>query len=358
MNRNQVVAVTALALFLLVALLTVIFAPWLWSLAGVRALQSLGGWLTLPMRIVTFLGDNLFYLTVMPLVYWCIHKGLGADLLALLVLSKLPYSVIKSFLKVGRPFWYDTSLRLDGAAVGFSTPSGHAQTSAALFGYLAWFLAGRRRRVLWIVVWGLLIILVALSRVYLGVHYPGDVLWGIALGLALVALYTWLKPVLLPRLKQLSLGIHVLLALIVAALVPAVEVLLLRIPFGSSRTFGALYAEAWGTALDEAVTIGGMVFGLWVGLAAESRYVRFTVAGPLWKRALRYVIGFAGLLAVYMGLRALFPEDPLWLGLALQSVRYGLAALWIILVWPWLSVKIGLTACESQRKSRSDETGR
>jgi membrane-associated phospholipid phosphatase len=357
MRKKHIVAVIALICLLLTAVLTGIFGNWLWSLAGVRALQSLGGWLTLPMRIITFLGDNLFYLTVMPLVYWCIHKSLGADLLALLVLSKLPYSVIKSFLKVGRPFWYDASLRLSDA-VGFSTPSGHAQTSAALFGYLAWFLAGRRRRVLWIVVWGLLIILVALSRVYLGVHYPGDVLWGIAMGLAVLALYTWLKPVLLPRLKQLSLGIHVLLALIVAALIPAVEALLLGIPLGSSRTFGALYAEAWGTALDEAVTIGGMVFGLWVGLAAESRYVRFTVAGPLWKRVLRYVIGLAGLLAVYMGLRALFPQEPLWLGLALQSVRYGLAALWIILVWPWLSVKVGLAACESQRESRGGETGR
>jgi hypothetical protein len=81
-----------------------------------------------------------------------------------------------------------------------------------------------------------------------------------------------------------------------------------------------------GAALDEAVTVGGMLFGLWVGLAAENRYVRFTVAGPFWKRALRYVIGIAGLLAVYLGLRALLPEEPLWLGLTLQSGRYELAA--------------------------------
>ena len=58
------------------------------------------------------------------------------------------------------------------------------------------------------------------------------------------------------------------------------------------------------------------------------------------------------------GMRALFPEEPLWLGLALQSVRYGLVGLWIILVWPWLSVKVGLTACESQRESRGDEAAR
>jgi membrane-associated phospholipid phosphatase len=345
MNRKHIVSVIALTSLLLVALLTVIFGSWLWSLEGGRALQALGEWLRLPMRIFSFLGDNLFYLTAIPLVYWCIHKSLGTDLGALLVLSSFANGVVKSFVKQGRPFWHDASLRLSDAA-SFSTPSGHAQTSAALFGYLAWFLAGRRRGALWGVVLALAIILVVLSRVYLGVHYPGDVLWGIVIGLALVVLYTWLKPVLLPRLKHLSLGIHVLLALIVAIFIPAAEALLLAIPFGSSRTFGALYAKAWSTTLDEAVTVGGLAFGLWVGLAVENRYVQFTVAGSVWQRALRYVIGVAGLLAVYMGLRAILPQEPLWLGLPLQGMRYGLAMLWAILIWPWLFVRIGLAARE------------
>jgi membrane-associated phospholipid phosphatase len=347
MNRKHIVEAIALTLLLLVALLTAIFGNWLWSLDGGRALQAFGGWLTLPMRIFSFFGDNLFYLTTIPLVYWCIHKSLGADLGVLLVLSSFANGVVKSTVKQGRPFWHDASMRLS-EATSFSTPSGHAQTSAVLFGYLAWFLAGRRRGVLWAVVLTLLIILVALSRVYLGVHYPGDILWGIAIGLALVALYTWLKPVLLPRLEKLSLGIHVLLALIVAALIPAADALLLATPFGSAQMYGDLYAVAWSTTLDEAMTVGGLAFGLWVGLVVENRYVRFTVAGPLWQRALRYVIGLAGLLVVYMGLRAILPQEPLWLGLVLQAVRYGLAMLWAILVWPWLFVKIGLAARESQ----------
>jgi membrane-associated phospholipid phosphatase len=347
MNKKYIVAVIALAFLLLVALLTVIFGTWLWSLDAARALQSLGGWLTLPMRLFTFLGNDFFYLTAIPLVYWCIHKGLGADLGALLVLSSLVNGVVKSFVKQGRPFWHDAALRLDDAT-SFSTPSGHAQTSAALFGYLAWFLTGRRRGVLWIVILTLVIILVALSRVYLGVHYPGDVLWGMAVGLGVAALYIWLKPVLLPRLRLLSLGMHVVLALIAAILIPTVEALLLAIPFGSSRAFGALYTQAWSTTLDEATTVGGLAFGLWVGLVVESRHVRFSVAGPFWQRVLRYVLGIVGVLAIWMGLRVIFPEEPLMLGLALRMVRYGLAMLWAILVWPWLFLKIGLGARESQ----------
>jgi membrane-associated phospholipid phosphatase len=347
MNRKHIVAVIALTCLLFVALLTLIFGTWLWGLDGVRGMQALGGWLELPMRLFTFLGDDLFYLTAIPLVYWCIHKSLGADLAVLLVLSSFVNGVAKAFLKQGRPFWHEASLRL-GNAASFSTPSGHSQSSAVLFGYLAWFLARRRRGALWVVVLSLVILLVALSRVYLGVHYPGDILWGVVVGLVLVTLFVRLKPVLLPRLEKLSLGIHVLLALIAAALIPAIEALLLAIPFGSARLFGDLYTQAWSTTLDEGVTVGGLAFGLWVGLAAESRYVRFTVDGPVWKRALRYVIGIAGLLAVYMGLRAILPREPLWLGLALQGVRYGLAILWAILVWPWLFVKAGLAARESR----------
>jgi membrane-associated phospholipid phosphatase len=347
MNRKGIMGMIALAALLLVALLTVILGNRLWSLDGVRALQALGGWLKLPMRIFTFLGDDLFYLTAIPLVYWCIHKSLGADLGALLVLSSVANGVVKSFVKHSRPFWEDKTLELS-AATSFSSPSGHAQSSAALFGYLAWFLARRRREILWIVMLTLVIILVALSRVYLGDHFPGDVLWGAVVGLGLAALYAWLKPVLLPWLRQLALGMHVLLALIAAVVILVVEALLLAIPFGTGRMFSDLYTAAWSTTLDEAASVAGLAFGLWVGLAAESRYVHFSVAGPFWQRALRYLIGVAGLFAIWFGLRFIFPQDPLLLGLASRVVRYGLAMLWAILVWPWLFLKIGLGARERQ----------
>ena len=118
----------------------------------------------------------------------------------LLVLSSFTNTALKSFFKHSRPFWEAPALQL-GEASSFSTPSGHAQTSAALFGYLAWFVADKRRGRLWVTLLGLLIVLVALSRVYLGVHFLGDILWGAAVGLSLAALYAWLKPKLLPRLK-------------------------------------------------------------------------------------------------------------------------------------------------------------
>ena len=341
MRKISTLGIIAIVALLVSLAITLISGGWLWALDGVRGMQALGGWLKLPMEIFTFLGDEQFYLIAIPLVYWCLHKGLGQDLGILLVLSSFTNTGLKSFFKHSRPFWESASLGLSSAE-SFSTPSGHAQSSAALFGQVAWFSADKRRGRLWAILLAIVIVLVALSRVYLGVHFPGDILWGAAVGLGLLALYNGLKPRLLPWLKRLSLGAHVLLALLTAAVMLGVVSLLLAIPFGTGQMFGELYTEAWSSALSDGATVAGVAIGLWLGLVLETRYVGFSVAGPLWQRVLRYLLGVAGLFAIWMGLRMIFPQEPQILGLALRVVRYGLAMLWAIAIWPWVFVKIGL----------------
>lgn len=343
MKRTSVLKSSAAVALPLALIVTLLAAGWLWSLSGVLGLQALGGWLTAPMRVITFLGDERFYLIAIPMVYWCIHKGLGADLAVLLIISSFINGALKSFIKHNRPFWQEPRLQLDDAT-SFSTPSGHSQASAALFGHLAWRQANKRRGVLWIAILGLLILLVAFSRVYLGVHFPGDVLWGAAIGLLLAALYGKFKPALVRRLRRLSLGQHLTLALAAAALIFGLDALLLGIPFGTGQAYRVLYPEAWRATLDEAATVAGLAFGLWFGLALESRYIRFSVAGRWWQRVLRYVIGLIGLAAIWFGLRLVFPQEPLALGLALRGVRYGLAMLWAIVFWPWLFLRLGLAS--------------
>ncbi len=346
MKRVPLLAWIALLAVVIALVATLAATGWLWSLDGVRGLQGLGGWLKAPMLFFTFLGDEQFYLIVVPLVYWCIHKELGVDLGVLLVLSSFVNTAAKSFIKHARPFWEDPKVKLSDAT-SFSTPSGHAQTSAAMFGRLAAFLGGSGLKVLWGVFFGLVIILVALSRVYLGVHYPGDVMWGIAVGLVLASLYGWLKPRLLPGLRRLPLGLHVLFGFVSAAVILGTVSSLLAIPFGAGSAHPVPFLDAWGVALEEGATVAGLAWGLWIGLAVESRHVRFSVAGRWWQRVLRYLIGVAILAGIWLGLRVIFPQEPLALGLGLRVVRYGVAMLWAILVWPWLFVKIGLAQREA-----------
>jgi len=347
MTRLRALAGISVLALVLAVVLTVLFGTTLWSVIAVQAVQGNGG-LKTPMALLSFLGTEEFYLVLLPLLYWCINKGLGADLGVLLVFSGFINSALKAFFKHPRPFWENFALKLSDET-SFSLPSGHAQNSTAIFGYLAWSLAGgsgrahrRGLRRVGAALLVLLIILISLSRVYLGVHFPGDVLWGAVVGAGIVAAYTWLKPRLLPRLRELSVGTHVLLALITAVVMLGVEVLLLSVPFGTGSMFGGFYPEVWGATLDSAATLAGLALGLWVGLALEARYVRFAVKVPLWKRGLRYLIGLVGLFAIWTGLRVLFPQEPLELGLALRVVRYACAMLWAIVGWPWLFVRFKL----------------
>lgn len=89
-----------------------------------------------------------------------------------------------------------------GTAFGYAFPSGHATTSLMAAGILAWGIARRARPAVartWCVVLALWAAGVGLTRVYLGVHWPGDVLGGWFLAAGLLALALLLEPFALRR---------------------------------------------------------------------------------------------------------------------------------------------------------------
>jgi membrane-associated phospholipid phosphatase len=311
------------------------------SLDLIRAFQSLGGWLVAPMRLLSFLGTEEFYMLVVPLVFWCINRTLGIELVALLLASTGLNELAKGLLKLPRPFWIEPKLALS-TETSFGLPSGHAQNAIVLWGYLATVLRSPWR---WLCV--LLIFLISLSRLYLGVHFPGDVLAGWALGLLVLGAFLWLKPRLTPRLSAWSLGRHVLAAILVSAAVLFLYVTAATIPTGEPARFGDLFSVAHAEVVDAAGSIAGMILGAWIGLAIEERRVRFSTAGTFWQRALRLIIGLLIVVLLRFGLSAILSEDTLVLGLAFRTLRYALMMLWVALAWPWLFVRLGLAQRES-----------
>ena len=79
-------------------------------------------------------------------------------------------------------------------ATGFSFPSGHSMVAMAVFGLLAWYVwryeKNPRRRAVLLVLLGFVVVMVGVSRIYLGVHYASDVLGGFCMSLVWLALYT------------------------------------------------------------------------------------------------------------------------------------------------------------------------
>jgi len=139
------------------------------------------GWLEGPMRIVTVLG---YYWIVVPflavVVFFFYRRGWKLSAMLLLVStagSVVLTTVLKSVFQRARPELFDSGYQ----ASFYSFPSGHATVAVGFYGMLTLVLAYRLRGIArWAVAISgtLVVLLIGFSRLYLGVHYPTDVLAG------------------------------------------------------------------------------------------------------------------------------------------------------------------------------------
>ena len=265
-------------------------------------------------KIITFLGNEGFYLALLPLVYWCFDKKAGIRLTIVFLFSAWVNSTAKILAAQPRPFQYDTRVIPLVHASGGGLPSGHTQNSVVVWGYLA----GRIRRP-W--AWAgalLLICLIPLSRLYLGVHFPTDLLGGYLLGFIILIVFNKLEPVVSMRLAHASLSVQVLSAVLIPSL------LLLVYP-GDDR-YG--------------ISISSAMLGAFLGLIAETKYLGFMNTGTWGRKLSVFAIGMVGLAVIYIGLKFCFkglePEA------AFRFIRYLLVGFYISFLGPWMMVRIGL----------------
>ena len=144
-------------------------------------------WLTSTMRAVTWCGSTVVLVPMIVVVGVAMRRrtrswAAMAQLALTLGGAVLLYDVVKAL--VGRP--RPEMGQLVSVATGFAFPSGHATQTAALAVTLAMLISAvtgswRRKVAIWTVAVGV-VLAVGFSRVYLGVHWPTDVLAGFALG--------------------------------------------------------------------------------------------------------------------------------------------------------------------------------
>ncbi|MCF0231729.1 MAG: phosphatase PAP2 family protein [Enterococcus sp.] len=153
---------------------------------------------------VTEFGQETFLVMILGFIYWCWNKEMGKYAGLNMIASVVFLTMFKNVFLRRRPYFDNEEIKClrkttadadmyDISKQGYSFPSGHASNSISLYGSLAWFIKKK-----WaFIVAGIMILFIGWSRVYLGNHYPTDVLAGWLLGLVIIVicnlLQKWLK---------------------------------------------------------------------------------------------------------------------------------------------------------------------
>lgn len=280
----------------------------------VTALQSVAGpGLDVVFGLVTELGSKLAYVALLVVAYLAFGPG-PARVLALTVLGSLYLNqVLKGLFDTPRPFEIDPSVlrtpRAGETALGAGFPSGHAQGGASFWGMAAVLV--RRRS--FTVVAVLLVLLIGLSRLYLGVHMPIDVLGGVLFGLAVVSLAAGVLRLRLepPRRVQLALG--------------------LLVPFAAHLLVTPLFVVP-----DSDILTGGAA-----AFATGPVLRPYAPGRAWWRRALAAALGVALVVPFLFATSALLPE-------VVKDHALGGFLRYLILGWlatlavPWLAILLRL----------------
>ena len=307
------------------------------QLQRARDLQDGPEWLLALMHVITFLGDEEFYLLVFPLLYWSISRRIGIRLGAMLLLTSGLNAVGKLLVASPRPPFFDPGLERVPEET-FGLPSGHAQNAVAVWGLLGVVL----RR--WWSVAAVVVLSGAIgwSRIQLGAHFLEDVLVGWVVGAGLLGVYLLLERRVaswwrrLPATGQVLAGVVASLALIVPGVLLSSRLQGQHFPWPAMPDPTAVVGASG--VVTPAATIAGLVAGL-VLLHARGG---FDSGGPLAWRLGRVAVGLVGVIVLWQGLGVVFPGGEAPLDLLLRYVRYALVGAWVGGVAPVLFVRLGL----------------
>ncbi len=276
------------------------------------------------MLALTVLGSETAFLVLALLLFWCVDKTRGYLVLSVGLVGTVINLALKLLFRIPRPWILDHDFTIvEGAragATGYSFPSGHTQNSVGTFGSVAATTTRRWVRAVSIA----LLLLVPLSRMYLGVHTPLDVGVSFAIALALVAVGVPLMKCFGRHEDKL---IYLFISMLALTVVYTLFVELYRFP-------ADLDAENYMFGRKNAYSLLGATLGMCIAHPLERRYVRYMTQAVWWVQAIKLAGGLALTIGLKSGLKWLltliFGAD----FLPANAIRYAALILFAALVWP------------------------
>ena len=280
-------------------------------------------WLTTLLSYLTYFGGLYGFMVLSIIVFWCIDKKCGYFMLALGFVGTVINQFLKILFRIPRPWVLDPKFKPVESAIadagGFSFPSGHTQNVFATFGgVFAW------TKKVWLkVLCAVMIVLVAFSRMYLGVHTPLDVGVSCVVGILLLA-------VLYPVFRSVEEHPNRMYGFIAALALLTLAFFLYSFlwPFPDW-----MYAEEHFVNITEArhnaSILTGALVGMTIGYTLDLNKIRFRTEAKWWAQILKVVIGLVLTLAIIEGPKFVLGKSELVTG-----IRYGLGVLFATGVWP------------------------
>ena len=275
------------------------------------------------MSLITHLGEETFFMVAALYVFWCVDKRRGYYLLSVGFAGTLVSQWLKIACRIPRPWVLDPNFTIvesaRAQAGGYSFPSGHTQSAVGWMGGIARFTRRWWLRAVCVV----LLLLVSVSRMYLGVHTPADVGVGFVIAVVLVfALYPLIESTLwFPGRLYLIIGGMLAASL---AFVGFVELF----PFPADVDAANLAG-----AVKNAYSMTGAVAGVLAVSVFDNQLLQFPNRAPWWGQ----LIKLAGGLVLVVLAKSLLKAPLLALcggHEAAHAVRYFLMVLVAGGVWP------------------------
>jgi membrane-associated phospholipid phosphatase len=307
----------------------------LWGLDFIRFVQTFANsQLTFFMKTITSLGGIMTFALLLPLSYWCVNEKKGMRLFVMVLISLWLNFALKFFLDMPRPFWpeYDPSVAMTTEILG-GLPSIHAQNTVVMF-----FMTAVWSKKKWVyALAAALCFLVGFSKIYLGVHFPTDVIAGWLIGATLLCGYFSLNE----KIEGLIVrgGFR-------AGMISTAVVSFIFIPYRPG---------------EEMLLASSILLGIGAGYCLNRRYVGFKTALPpdkanSFKMLARFVLGIAGIALIFFFfdaidklLNGLLENDDLFI-----FTRFLLSGLWVSIAAPWVFIKLRLANAETDEWFEKD----
>ena len=292
--------------------------------------------------LVTLCGDETVFMAVGMIVFWCVNKYQGYYLLCTGFAGTVLNQFLKILCRIPRPWIKDPNFTIvesaREAATGYSFPSGHTQSSVGLFGGVARWNRNRWIRIIMIA----LCVLVPLSRMYLGVHTPMDVL--VSVGIALVLIFG-AYPLFRKAADSPKLMYGILTGMTVLVTAYLCYVSFWNFP---ENVYASENIHNLESAQKNGFTLFGCMIGLGLVYTVDLKWTHFETKAVWWAQILKAVGGLAVVLLAKELLRS--PLDTLFGGsLWGHCVRYFLMVVVGGILWPmtfsWFS-KLGKKTSE------------